>query len=182
VTTRASFTPEEWKLIMETPVTVGVAVSTAEKSGFTGQTKEDAMMLQAIWSDPEKEFARCQLIQEMLQHRQERTALVEHGALQERDDFSVFELRGKGVDQQHEFARPLAVDQCHAVIRLLENKATPTETELYKIFVMSVAEKVARAAKEGGLFSKNEHHISDRERIVMQEIAAALDHEFTIND
>jgi hypothetical protein len=182
VTTRASFTPEEWKLVMETPVTVGVAVSTAEKSGFSGQTKEDSIMLQAIWSDPEKEFARCQLIQEMLQDRQERAVLSQQGVLNDKDDFAVFAMRGKGVDQQHDFARPLAVDQCHAVLHLLENKATPTETETYKIFVMSVAEKVARAAKEGGLFSKNEHHISDRERAVMVEIAAALDYDLNLRD
>jgi hypothetical protein len=53
-------------------------------------------------------------------------------------------------------------------VAVLERKATPEEVEAYKRFVLSLADKVANAHREG------EEAVSDAERAAIEEIAAAL--------
>jgi hypothetical protein len=53
-------------------------------------------------------------------------------------------------------------------VALLERKATPEEVEDYKRFVVTLAERVAAAHKEGG------EPVSQAERAAIDEIAAAL--------
>jgi hypothetical protein len=51
---------------------------------------------------------------------------------------------------------------------VVERKATPEELEDYRRFVLSVADRVANAHREGG------QQVSDAERAAIEEIAAAL--------
>ena len=55
-------------------------------------------------------------------------------------------------------------------VQLLEHKATPEEVEAYKQFVLSLAEKVANAHREGG----TDKAVSAAEEAAIAEIAAAL--------
>ena len=54
-------------------------------------------------------------------------------------------------------------------VALLEAKATPEETEEYRRFVVTLAEKVANAHREGG-----DSAVSDAERAAIEEIRGAL--------
>ena len=38
--TNANFTPDEWKLMLESPMMVGIAVSAADPSGIFGMLRE----------------------------------------------------------------------------------------------------------------------------------------------
>jgi hypothetical protein len=42
MTDRSNFTPDEWKLIMQSPMMAGIAVSAAEPSGLWGTLKESS--------------------------------------------------------------------------------------------------------------------------------------------
>ena len=53
-------------------------------------------------------------------------------------------------------------------------KATPEETDAYKRFVMTVAQAVASAHKEGGFLGIGGKQISDAENQALDEISAAL--------
>ena len=53
-------------------------------------------------------------------------------------------------------------------VSLLEQKATPDEVDAYKRFVVTLADKVANAHREGGVA------VSDAERAAIAEITAAL--------
>jgi hypothetical protein len=53
-------------------------------------------------------------------------------------------------------------------VEVLGRKATPEEGEDYRRFVLSVADKVANAHREGGV------SVSDAERAAIDEIASAL--------
>jgi hypothetical protein len=55
-------------------------------------------------------------------------------------------------------------------VGLLERKATPEELDAYKSFVLSLADKVANAHREGGSAEAE----SEAERAAIGEIAAAL--------
>jgi hypothetical protein len=53
-------------------------------------------------------------------------------------------------------------------VALLERKAAPEEVDGYRRFVVTLAEKVASAHREGGV------DVSDAERAAIDEITAAL--------
>jgi hypothetical protein len=53
-------------------------------------------------------------------------------------------------------------------VELLERKATAEEVEGYRRFVLTLADKVANAHREGG------QSVSEAERAVIEEIAASL--------
>ncbi len=54
---------------------------------------------------------------------------------------------------------------------MLEGKATSQEVEDYRRFVLTLAEKVASAHREGG---SNDDLISDAERAAIADVARAL--------
>jgi tellurite resistance protein len=56
---------------------------------------------------------------------------------------------------------------------LVEQKATPEELEQYKRFIVTLAERVAEARKEGFMGLSGER-VSGDERRALEEIAAAL--------
>ncbi len=53
-------------------------------------------------------------------------------------------------------------------VELLERKTTPEEVEDYRRFVLTLADKVAKAHREGG------ETVSDAERAAIEEISASL--------
>ena len=59
-------------------------------------------------------------------------------------------------------------------IELLERKATPEEIDVYKHFVMSVAQAAAAAHKEGGFLGIGGKEVSDSEQAVLDELAQTV--------
>lgn len=64
--------------------------------------------------------------------------------------------------------------QLRDAVGVLEAKATPPEVDAYKRFVMTVAQAVASAHKEGGFLGIGRKQISDAENQALDEISAAL--------
>ena len=69
-----------------------------------------------------------------------------------------------------------AVTSAHLrrAIAILEAHATPQETDAYKTFVMTVAQAVAAAHKEGGFLGIGGTAISDAENAALDEISSAM--------
>jgi hypothetical protein len=57
---------------------------------------------------------------------------------------------------------------------ILESTATAEETDAYKTFVMTVAQAVAGAHKEGGLLGVGGTRVSEAENQALDEISRAL--------
>ncbi|HOX95187.1 MAG TPA: hypothetical protein PKV09_10370, partial [Syntrophales bacterium] len=57
---------------------------------------------------------------------------------------------------------------------LVNGKATPEEARAYKLMVMTVAEKAANAAKEGGFLGFGGVRVSSAEQSFLNEVKAAL--------
>jgi hypothetical protein len=68
----------------------------------------------------------------------------------------------------------LASRQLREAIQILEAKASPEEIDSYKRFVMTVAQAVAGAHKEGGFLGIGGKQISDAENQALDELSAAL--------
>ena len=46
--TKADFTPDEWKLLLQSPIVAGVAISAADPSGLIGLMKESMASARAL--------------------------------------------------------------------------------------------------------------------------------------
>jgi hypothetical protein len=64
--------------------------------------------------------------------------------------------------------REYGLRRLREAVEVLERKATPEEVDDYRRFVLTLAERVAAAHREGG------QPVSDAERAAIDEIAAAL--------
>jgi hypothetical protein len=65
-------------------------------------------------------------------------------------------------------------DRLREAIGILSGKATPEEVDDYKRFVMTVAQTVAAAHKEGGFLGIGGKPVSDAENRALDEISTAL--------
>jgi hypothetical protein len=84
------------------------------------------------------------------------------------------ESRGPTEKLSLDEARGRTLDTCRTVSDALETKVSPEEAYEYKRWVLVVAEKVAAAAKEGGVFGIGGEQISGSEVATINEIGEAL--------
>jgi len=143
MTGRAAFTEEEWELVLEGPPSAGMIVVTAQRGG---SFRESIAMAKA-YVEARQHHGGSELLDEIVAAKPERDHTRYH---------SVEELRQHG--QQH----------LRDAVELLERKATAEEVAAYRRFVLTLAEKVANAHREGG------ETVSDAERTAIEEISASL--------
>ena len=160
--TKANFTPDEWKTLLQSPLIVGIGVSAADPSGLFGMLKESMASARAL-----------------LQAKADPNAdeLVKAVA----GDFETSEGRGfaqEGVKAMLAGAKPVdikakAVAELSAVSALLASKA-PADAVAYKTWLAGIAKAVAEAAPEGGFLGFGGTHVSDAEKATVGDIATAL--------
>ena len=144
MTTGSDFTPEEWELVLEGPTTAGMLVLMADRGG---SIRESFSMAKA-YTEARKQHGQSELLDEVVSTKP-KVDRTRHRSLDELTEHGLGELR--------------------EVARLLERKATAEEVDDYGRFVLAVAERVARAHKEGG------QEVSDAERAAIREVEAALE-------
>ena len=159
---KASFTPEEWVLLLESPMMAGMAVSAAEPSGLFGMLKES--------------FATGKLL---VQAKSDATAneLVKAVAA----DYETAEgrkaasegLKAKLGGGQPGDIKAKALDALRQVTALLAAKA-PGDAAAYKAWLAQISQNVAEASKEGGFLGFGGVQVSDAEKATLAEISAAL--------
>ena len=66
------------------------------------------------------------------------------------------------------------MERLREAVDLLGRKATPEELDDYRRFVLTVAERVAQAHKEGGFLGVGGQRVSDRERAALDEVASTI--------
>jgi hypothetical protein len=143
MTGRADFTEEEWELVLEGPPSAGMIVVTAQRGG----TFRESIAMAKAYVEARRQHGESELLDEIVAAKPERDHTRYH---------SVEELRQHG--QQH----------LRDAVELLERKATAEEVAAYRRFVLTLAEKVANAHREGG------ETVSDAERTAIEEISASL--------
>jgi 2-succinyl-5-enolpyruvyl-6-hydroxy-3-cyclohexene-1-carboxylate synthase len=143
MTGKSDFTQEEWELVLEGPPTAGMIVVTAQRGG----TIRETLAIAKAYVEARQQHGESELLDEVVAAKPE----VDHTRYHSFD-----ELKRHGLQHVRD-----AVD-------LLERKATADEVDEYKRFVLTLAEKVANAHREGGT------SVSDAERAAIDEISAAL--------
>jgi hypothetical protein len=143
MTGKAEFTEEEWKDVLQGPPTAGMIVITAQRGG----TFRESISMGKAYGEARKEHGQGELLDEIASTKPEIDRTRYH---------TPEELKEHGLQHLREAAG------------LVERKATPEELEQYKRFVLTLAQRVAEAHKEGG------ERVSEAESAAIGEIAAAL--------
>jgi hypothetical protein len=161
--TKADFTPDEWKLLLQSPLLAGVAMSAADPSGLIGMMKESMASARALLqatTDPNAD------------------ALVKAVA----GEFETSDGRGLaqgGVKAVISGAKApgdivaKALDSLKSVSVLLDAKGG-ADGAPFKTWLAGVAKSVAEAAPEGGFLGFGGTQVSETEKATVAQIAAAL--------
>ena len=148
MTGKADFTDEEWQDILQGPPTAGMIVVTAERGG----TFRESISMAKAYTGARAEHGESQLLDEIAATKPEIDRTRYH---------SLEELKEHGLEHLGE------------IIELLDAKATADEVDQYKRFVLTLAQRVAEAHKEGFLGLSGER-VSDAERAAVSEIAETI--------
>jgi hypothetical protein len=143
VTTKAAFSPSEWQLVLEGPPTAGLLVITASHGGMFRET----IAMSKAYVEARAQHGESELLDEIVAEKPRME-------------------RGKAHNPEE--LRDQVLDSLADVTTLLEHKATPDEREDYRRFVLTVANKVAAAHREGG------KQVSPAEQQAIQDITTAL--------
>jgi hypothetical protein len=143
MTTKTAFSPEEWKLVLEGPPTAGMIVVTAARGGMF----RESIAMSKAYTDARAQHGESELLDEIVAAKPE----MDHTKYR-----SLEELRDNGLQHLRD------------AVALLESKATAGELDGYRRFVVTLANKVAAAHREGG------QSVSPAEAAAIEQIAAAL--------
>jgi len=159
MTTKADFTPDEWSQIQRAPFMAGLAVVAASPSGPFGVIKE-LFAVAKMLGEVKTQGASNELIKALV-------ADIEAGA---KDLNAPAELKGKTPDQ----VKSYTIESCRQAAALIEKKAKPEEAQVFKQWLVSAAQKVAEAAKEGGFLGLGGTRVSEQEAATIKELSTAL--------
>lgn len=155
---KEKFTAEEWRALLRAPMLVSYAVAGAAPSDEEGYIQEMAAVADAI-SESEQRAAKDSFISEVVANI---IANAEDNERGQTEKISVSDVKGR------------ALANCQEVASLLQTKVSAEEADDYKRWLLGVAQRVAGAAKEGGIFGFGGAQVSKTEVATIYEIAAAL--------
>ena len=145
MTTHADFTEEEWKTVLEGPTSAGMIITTAERGG----TFREVMAMAKAFAEARQDLGASELLDEIVGHKPETDRTRAH---------SPEEMREHGLQN------------IRAAVALVGGKATAEELGDYRLFVVTLAKKVAQAKKEKG----STDGVSEHEAQAITEIEGAL--------
>lgn len=150
MTRRADFNAEEWSTVVDAPLYAALRVIAASHGGAL----RESLAMGRVYQDARVHHGESELLDE----------LVKSPPAIDAD-----EMR----HAQSNIAE-LAAQHLRDAIGTIEAKATPTETDSYKKFVVTVAQAVASAHKEGGFLGIGGTQITEAENQALDEISSAL--------
>jgi hypothetical protein len=162
MTDKSTYTPDEWKTLLESVTMAGIAVSAAEPSGLWGLLKESfagGSALATASTDPNA------------------NPLVKAVVA----DFQTSEGRSKardGLNEKLKGIKPAEVKTtCIETLRqaaaLVDAKA-PGDAAAFKGWLRQISQHVAEASSEGGFFGIGGEQVSQAEKATLSEISSAL--------
>ena len=125
MTTKAAFSPEEWKAVLEGPPAAGMIVITAARGG----TFRETIAMSKAYAEARAEHGDSELLDEIVAAKPQTDHTRYHSAE---------ELRDHGLRHLRD------------AVTLVDSKATAQEGDDYRRFVLTLAGKVAAAHKEAG--------------------------------
>lgn len=150
MTRKADFNAEDWSTVVDGPLYAGLRVIAASRGG----TLRETMAMGRVYQEARTQHGESELLDELI--KSPPTV----------DPDRVREAQGD--------VASLTSRHLREAIGIVEAHATPAETDAYKKFVMTVAQAVAGAHKEGGFLGIGGTEVSDAENQALDEISSAL--------
>jgi transcription antitermination factor NusG len=157
MTSKASFTDEEWERVRRAPMVAGMAITIADPGGPIEISKEGMATLRAATVPPSQQelLAAVALdIQAMVQQRQNPAR-----------NFKPKNSATAGTE---------ILDELRAVDAIVATKATREETEAFRGWLVTTAQAAADAAKEGGFMGFGAVQISEGEQAMLDQLRGVL--------
>src|SRR5262245_18425399 len=159
-------------LLAAVPQMIGTAVASASASGIIGTGKElfanAVALLEGSRTYPHNTII-SQLVADVSGDRSQATA-----RLRKVRDWIAAHLKARGVDSVEKL-KDVTVENARAAAALLAAKASPDEAREYKQWAVSVAERVAQAATEGGFLGFGGERVTAVERAFIDRVEQAFD-------
>jgi hypothetical protein len=156
--TKADFTAEEWTQIRRAPFMAGLAVVAASPSGPFGVVQE-LFAVGKMLAKVKMQGSSSDLVRALVTD-------LETGA---REQGVPPEMQGKTPDQ----VRSYAIQNLRQVTTMIEKKAKP-EAPGFNQWLVSVAQKVSEAAKEGGFLGMGGTQVTAQEAATLKELSTVL--------
>lgn len=164
------FSEEEQLLLTTIPSTIGSAMAFSESSGVFGTMKEMMANVKSVLAGA-KDYPNNDIIKDVLPNLEDRKEAMEKAKAVR--DAAMSRMKEKGIDS-YDKLRSQLVEDCRTVSDMLASKASDQEAAEYKEWAMSIAEKVATAAKEGGFLGFGGEQVSEGEKATYREVADAF--------
>ena len=148
MTGKADFSEEEWKQVLEGPTSAGMVVIVSDRGGSIRET----FSMAKVYAEARQQHGDSQLLDEIVAAKPEMD-----------------KTRASSPEQ----LKANALQNVQTAVGLLEGKATDEEVAEFKQFVLTLANHVAEARKEGFMGFTGER-VSDAERAAIGEIESAL--------
>ena len=125
MSTKADYTEDEWKTIIEAPTSAGMIVITASRGG----TFRETFSMAKAYTEARKQHGASALLDDV----------VSTNPKVDRHTGSPAELETRGLGHLRD------------AVALIGAKGSPEEVDEYRRFVVGLAERVAHAHREGGV-------------------------------
>ena len=157
MTSKATFTDDEWDRVRRAPIVAGMAITIADPGGPIEISKEMMATLRAATVPPSQEelLAAVALdIQALAQQKQNPAR-----------NFKPTSAATAGSE---------ILDELRAVDAIVAEKATPEETQAFRGWLVVAAQAAADAAKEGGFMGFGAVQVSEGEQAMLDQLRSAL--------
>lgn len=152
------FTREEWAGLLRTPMLAAYSIAGSAPSRQEDFVREMAAVAEGV-VEGERTAAKDSLLGAVVA---DIYANAEDGQRGQTEKLSPVEVKAR------------ALDACRAAAAALETKVSAEEAYQYKRWILVVAERVASAAKEGGVFGFGGEQVSGSEVATINEIGEAI--------
>ena len=164
------FSEDEWYLLSSVPAMIGAAMSVAAPSGVIGTAKELAASMRATVAVHE-EHPGSELIGELLA----RSGNWDETKARAKDYRERTRERMEGARiESREALQTLVLGDCREAAALVDERCTASDARAYRQWCVTIARKVAEAAKEGSFLGIGGVRVSDEERAMLARIESAL--------
>ncbi|HET9102866.1 MAG TPA: hypothetical protein VFN55_05880 [Solirubrobacteraceae bacterium] len=150
MTSKADFNAEDWSTVVDGPLYAGLRVIAADRGG----TVRESLAMGRVYQEARARQGESPLLEALIAS----PPTIDAARLQ---------------SVQGDIAA-VTTEHLRRAMAILEAHATPAEADAYKTFVMTVAQAVAGAHKEGGFLGIGGTAVSEAENAALDEISHAL--------
>ena len=171
---KESFTVEEWAQIISAPASIGALVVTADPSGPIGLIGGFRAIMSSMQTYVEAHAAESGLMGALKEYMSSRPTEQEQDQLKQWAETQQEEMKTNRPNSAEELQQRVRETVTNVIALLRGKGASEDEISGFKAMMVSIAEAVAEASKEGGFLGFGGVRVSDKEESILAQIRAEL--------